>query len=96
MKPGTEVVIVQDCRNGSPADGLIGTYEGEFPFIVQNDDGTTTAFLNPRILLPDGTHIWGIECWWKPTDAQPKDINVAREQLQRYKDLLKKIEDEEK
>jgi hypothetical protein len=25
---------------------------------------------NPRILLKDGTHIWGDQCWWKAVEKE--------------------------
>lgn len=26
---------------------------------------------NPRIILPDGSHIWGYECWWGVAEGAP-------------------------
>lgn len=111
-KPGTKVLISQDCRDGHPATGQIGIYEGDFPYSVTlgyrpegveetewkgefgYDDyksgavkfkgGTPVNSIyaewvlgekqpapffampsnNPRIRLPDGSTIWGAECWW--------------------------------
>jgi len=28
---GTKVLIIEDCRDGAPAAGLVGVYEGDFP-----------------------------------------------------------------
>lgn len=30
-KPGDKILIIEDCREGSPATGQVGIYEGEFP-----------------------------------------------------------------
>ena len=30
-KPGAKVLIIEDCREGGQATGLVGVYEGEFP-----------------------------------------------------------------
>ena len=33
---------------------------------------------NPKLVLDDGSIVWGCECWWGPEDA-------VRERLKRYK-----------
>lgn len=40
-EPGTRVVILEDCRDGAPAEGQQGTYEGDFPVsaLVMDTDG---------------------------------------------------------
>jgi hypothetical protein len=62
-KQGTEVVIMQDCRDGGEATGQIGIYEGEFTVLIDFMDEKITAN-SPRIRLQDGSVIWGAECWW--------------------------------
>ena len=73
MKAGTKVIIIQDCRAGGAATGMVGIYEGEMPLEISNPDDSSSVDTidNPRILLADGSHIWGIECWWKPIDDEP-------------------------
>lgn len=63
IKPGDQVLIIEDCREGGPATGQTATYEGHFPLV---DLATYPEFSisNPRFRLPDGSEIWGIECWW--------------------------------
>lgn len=34
MKANQKVRIIEDCREGSPATGKFGVYEGDFPFSV--------------------------------------------------------------
>src|SRR5688572_33502236 len=34
IEPGARVRIIQDCREGSPATGKYGVYEGDFPFDI--------------------------------------------------------------
>lgn len=38
-KPGDRVLIIEDCREGSPTTGQIGVYEGMFPISVFLHDG---------------------------------------------------------
>lgn len=37
----------------------------------------------PRILLPDGSHIWGYECWWGVAEGAPPlaEAQVQTEQM---------------
>lgn len=40
IEPGSRVRIIQDCREGSPATGQYGVYEGDFPlYIMVQFDG---------------------------------------------------------
>lgn len=40
IEPGTRVRIIQDCRDGAPATGQHGIYEGDFPlYIMVQFDG---------------------------------------------------------
>lgn len=36
---------------------------------------------NPRILLPDGSRIWGYECWWGVAEGAP-DLAEAQAQTE--------------
>lgn len=66
LPAGTAVVIVSDCRDETVADatGQVGIMEGWFPLVVAGEG----SFPNPRMRLPDGSKIWGRECWFKPRD----------------------------
>jgi hypothetical protein len=39
MKPNTQVLITEDCRDGGTATGQIGTYEGDFPLTIALNSG---------------------------------------------------------
>lgn len=41
--PGTKVYITKDIRDGSPATGKVGTYEGDFPLTVMFGYAETPA-----------------------------------------------------
>lgn len=74
IRPGEVVVIVKDCREGEPATGQEATYEGRFFLDTEKRYVGPREHLfrvNPRFKLADGTHIWGIECWWVPKTSQP-------------------------
>jgi len=127
---GTKVVIVTDCRDGSPATGKTGVYEGDFPRTVlvkyngehketmydwfmsdngkpwreslthvadmdpttidlESQDNWWSEWKNPRIRLDDGSVIWGDECWWKPVEAEPQDLDKAREEIEMFTSLYK-------
>lgn len=145
----TLAFISQDCREGSPASGTYGIYEGDFPRRIQyrtspdakwnscpfsefnkaamknsgwinsseitrmagEELGITFPVLgvdqaacdslanvmaktdeirtrlrlgeyfvseNPRILLKDGTHIWGDQCWWKIVEKEQEGEALAK------------------
>lgn len=45
MKPGTKVLIAEDVRDGNPATGKLGVYEGNFPrSVALTKDGGKTWF----------------------------------------------------
>ena len=77
--PGMEVRIAKDCRPESEmalrvlrgekgnATGAVAVYLGRYDwpntkrrFTGSRDHG------NPLMRLPDGSYIWGLECWWIP------------------------------
>lgn len=148
-KPGDKVLIIEDCREGSPATGQVGVYEGEFPrgaivFVPDGSkefcydefvsgktraaggafDGHSLAKLipfwspggdephpcgddfpmkdgasleppywfsstNPRIKLPDGSTIWGDECWWGDAKNAPPTLEEAQADLEDHKTILR-------
>jgi hypothetical protein len=58
---GDRVVIVKDCRAGiPPVDGQVAVYEGPHTVIG--------SLQSPQFTLPDGTTIYGYECWWRPVE----------------------------
>lgn len=148
-KPGDKVLIIEDCREGSPATGQVGVYEGKFPraaivrglgfwreysydvFIEGKVRFTAGEFTldplvkhipfwslgnrephpkgegfpvlatahdpkppywfstdNPRIRLPDGSTIWGDECWWGDAKTAPP-LEEAQADLKDHKTVLR-------
>jgi hypothetical protein len=81
-QPGIRVIITMDCRQGSPATGQLGVYEGDFLY--------EDSFENPRIRLDDGTCIWGCECWWEPYNGQ--DLESSQRKLWAYLGFEKMLE----
>ena len=78
---GTRVLIIADCRReGKDAAGQVGIYDGEEPFA---GDLTT-----PRIRLPDGSFIYGCECWWTPAD-EAASLEEERENLREHVERLR-------
>ena len=150
-KPGDRVLIIEDCRDGSPATGLVGVYEGDFPrgVVVFVSDGAEKFYYdefisgrtragggpfnreplvniipfwspdgsrphpcgeglyvtvscspsppywfptdNPRIRLPDGSIIWGDECWWGDAENAPPTLGEAQADLENYKTVLRGV-----
>lgn len=145
-KPGTKVLIIEDCRDGGPATGQVGVYEGDFsrgavvrfedrsieycfdefvkgsirytgglfigrlvvdhvpywspsgqPHPVSDSHPITHAkepavpfwfdTTNPRIRLPDGSVIWGDECWWGDAETAPP-LDEAQAGLKQHKAVL--------
>ena len=146
-KPGDKVLIIEDCREGSPATGQVGVYEGDFPrgvlvmFADRSREFDYTSFVegavrysgdhplvdrplvshipfwtvegryehplgdeypvmpdktkpfwfptdNPRIKLPDGSVIWGDECWWRDAENAPP-LEEAQADLKDHKTVLR-------
>jgi hypothetical protein len=149
-KPGTPVRIIEDCRDGHPATGLIGVYEGDKPrtvsllymgkwyeymynafvggvvkftdgqpivdsaWIVKRDeylprppvfdtfDQTERWYAeespnrwfvnyNPIIRIPDGSYIWGDECWWEEFVVQDHSLAEAQVSLEDHKAVLRAV-----
>lgn len=145
LNPGEPVLIVEDCRDGSPATGLTATYEGDLPrsviVVINNMDefreydyeqfvsgairtiedilplcqiipfwqvrpeqvspieggpvvtGSDPEFCwfprtNPKFKLPDGSFIWGDECWWKPAGEGPENPGQSLEALEQQKEFM--------
>jgi hypothetical protein len=79
------VRIIEDCRKDKNAKGMLGIYEGDFPYMGMED------FVNPRILLDNGDTIWGIECWWEPYEEdKPLEQSEAevKEFINEYKSRM--------
>ncbi len=71
------VLVSQDCRDEPTATNQVAKYEGRFDTLTGRRYRGPRADLrsNPRLLLQDGTYIWGLECFWIPVrDA----MNVYR------------------
>jgi hypothetical protein len=78
-KLGESVLIIEDCRPNGNATGQVGVYEGR-----HIEDG----YGSPRIRLPDGSAIYGCECWWTPmSEARPLEQMQAG--LEQYKAHLR-------
>lgn len=66
----TKVLIATDCRDvpaDQKANGQMGTYLGRFvifPYTGKRYRGPRQSGGNPVFLLPDGSKVWGYECWW--------------------------------
>lgn len=74
-RPGIRVLVAKDCRDGETATGQVGVLEGRFWFGTNRRyRGPREHFcsVNPRIKLPDGSRIWGHECWWIPVSRVPE------------------------
>ena len=74
------VRIIEDGRKNKNAKGMLGIYEGDFPYMLEE-------FLNPRILLDDGDIIWGIECWWELYDENKPMEESEKEVQDFYKEM---------
>lgn len=63
-----------------------------------NTDGWV-AKTNPCILLPDGSHIFGIQCWWRPVlpgeqiDMEKEKARLARAQKMFARDVKSALAD---
>jgi hypothetical protein len=84
------IIIIEDCRPNGNAKGMLGIYEGDFPY--KNEEG---EWKNPRLKLDDGQIIWGIECWWKPYEKFKNMKESENEVKNFYDELNKHFEDTE-
>lgn len=68
FRPGMLVRIGQDCRPGGTETGSEAIYEGLFDSVTgQRYKGSRAGEQGmPKMTLPDGSTIWGFECWWLP------------------------------
>ena len=48
-----------------------------------SDSGCYFIRKNPRILMEDGTHIWGDQCWWKPVKGKESNKEELDQLLKR-------------
>lgn len=87
---GDKVRIIEDCRDGIPATGQEGIYEGRFP-IPSNEDRYPD---NPRIRLDDGSVIWGAECWWENVTDDMAPLEEAQERVEAYREKFAYVLDE--
>lgn len=80
-KPGTKVLITEDCRDGSPATGQVGVYEGDFPrgACVFLEDGARELYYNEfvsgKLCFIDGKwkgrSLVNMIPFWSPGDREP-------------------------
>lgn len=79
---GDSVIALLNAKEGIVKSFGVGTYAGRF-------EHPTFGFLNPRIDLPNGKHVWGCECWWGPEEA-------VREKFKNWKWTEVDIDEERK
>ena len=85
MKAGTKVLIVEDVRDGAPATGKTGIYEGDFPLTAClgyqiNEDVETEwrgewdyqEYISGKLKLIDGTPANTKFIEWNPPLPQPR------------------------
>jgi hypothetical protein len=83
VRRGDHVQVIKDCRKKVPsANGLEAVYEGNYWYgTSKRYRGPNDHFLevNPRFRLADGSHIFGIECWWvllpKPKEDRKEGLS---------------------
>ena len=71
------VRIVEDCREGHLATGMLGEYEEKVYAVGLNR-------MTPKITLDDGDIIYGCECWWEEYQ-EDKSLEQAQEELFAHK-----------
>ena len=84
MKIGDRVGAIRSADENTVYVYGYGTYQGE----EVPPEGTIGAFgvdlgkvglKNPKILLDNGTVVWGCQCWWGPEERIKKEIIGDRE-----------------
>jgi hypothetical protein len=63
-----------------------------FPLWDGEEHGKRFAMVmrNPRMTLPDGSKIWGCECWWEPIE-QTKSLDSSQKELEELKSVMRDI-----
>lgn len=84
LEKGSKVMIIEDCRENGEAAGKIATIEGYFE--VCED------FESPKMILEDGSVIWGYECWWQPAE-EVEDLEQAQIALESVKAFYRAMVD---
>lgn len=80
LKGKSQVVIVEDCRNvEQKANGQVATFLGRYrlkyyPETRMRYRGPRELLACPVFLLPDGTKIWGLECWWRRVESTNQPV----------------------
>ena len=84
QEPGSKVLIIEDCREGSPATGQVGIYEGEFPrgAVVFLHDGAKELnyepFINKEIKFTggkwEGLPVVTMVPFWSPGGREPHPL----------------------
>lgn len=89
LEKGSKVMIIEDCREGNKATGQIATLEGYFEI---DDD-----LESPKMILEDGSVIWGYECWWQLAEEVDdlKEAQIALEATKKFYSTMVSILSEE-
>ena len=87
IQPGTQVYITMDCREGGPATGQIGTYEGDFPltvafgvekangeFLFIDGEYSYQAYKDGLITVEDGRAAKDVYPEWKKGQPRPAPL----------------------
>jgi hypothetical protein len=76
--PGMLVRIAKDCRPEGAATGAEAVYEGLFDSKSGRRCKGPRGLGMPRLLLEDGSRIWGCECFWLPLkEARAVEISLG-------------------
>jgi len=62
-EPGTRVIACRDADDTTVNVFGHGVYVGDEPC-----DLLPLPVNNPKIVLDDGTVLWGVQCWWGPEE----------------------------
>lgn len=77
-----KVLIIEDCRGDDvpSATGQVGTLDGNESVEWSSEETLQT----PRIRLPDGSFIYGCECWWELYDPE-RELKDAQAEIEQEK-----------
>ena len=82
---------LQWLRPGVSIAGLLHLASARHEKIELLKEKEITAIAYEQIRLPDGSTIWGDECWWEEFTVQDHTLQEAQVSLEEHKEVLRAV-----
>jgi hypothetical protein len=92
---GRSVIDLVKRDEDLPGAPVFNTFEQDKQWYAESSQNRWFVNYNPLICLPDGSYIWGDECWWEEFETQDHTLPEAQESLEQQKEFLRVLFSEE-